>query len=227
MSPLPRPILWLTLALFSEMGESLVKYGLLGLVVVSFLESSFFPIPPDFIQIGLTLPYLDRASSGYQPMMAFTFATASMVASVLGSALGWTIGKYAGERFFVWMVRKNWLSREKFEKARDLLNRYDMGAIMIAAFTPIPYKLFTIASGVSGMPLWRLMLASVIGRGGRFFLVAGLLYWQGPAAVDFIKGKGFALLTLGLALLVVLVAWVVYRMRRRTDQQRTIPDSPA
>lgn len=209
-----RPTIWLTLALFAELGESFVQYGLWGLVIVSFMESSFFPVPPDFIQIGLTLPHLDKTSPLFAPQMAFTYAFASTCASVAGSLLGWLIGKYAGERFFVWLIRKRWLSREKFDTARDLLQRYDMGAIMIAAFTPIPYKLFTIASGVSGMPIWRLLLASVIGRGGRFFLVAGLLYWQGPAAVDFIMGSKFAVLTIVIALVVVLVAWVVYRMRR-------------
>lgn len=214
----PNWTFWPVLALFSEMGDQLVKYGLAGLAVVSFLESSFFPVPPDFIQIGLTIPYIDRDNAMYRPLMAFTFAGVSTVASVAGSSLGWVIGKYAGERFFHWMIRRGWLHRAKFERARDLLNRYDMGAIMVAAFTPIPYKLFTIAAGVSGMPMWRLLLASVVGRGGRFFLVAGFLFWMGPEAVSFIKGKGFALLTLGIAGVVLLALWLVYRMRRTRTQ---------
>ncbi len=150
------------------------RYGTQALAAISFAESSFFPIPPDVLQIALSVS---------QPGRAFFFAAVSLLASVAGGAFGWLIGSFAWEQvdqlFFSWVPG---VTPELFEHVRGLYLENAFLAILAAAFTPIPYKIFTVASGVFGVPLPVLLAASVFGRGGRFFLVATVFHFAGPAA---------------------------------------------
>lgn len=176
------------------------KHATGALFLLSFAESSFFPIPPDVLQIALTLERRDRA---------WYYAAVSTVASVLGGVFGWLIG-YAlwavvSDFFFRYVpgvTPQNFLLVEQKFQANAFLT------IFTAAFTPIPYKVFTIASGVFHISLWMLIIGSVVGRGGRFFLVAALLYIFGPPMKRFIE-KYFNLLTLAFTALVVIgvVVW--------------------
>ncbi|MDP8244118.1 MAG: YqaA family protein [Candidatus Hinthialibacter antarcticus] len=151
--------------------------ALVSLGVLSFAESSFFPIPPDipFILMGVI-----------QPDSAYLLATILTVTSVLGGALGYAIGRFGGRPFVTWLVNSPWtnwiFNQEKFDKVEGLYNKYDVWVVLAAAFTPIPYKVFTIAGGLCRIPFWRFMLASLVGRAGRFYLVGSILYFFGEQA---------------------------------------------
>ena len=170
-------------------------HGLTALAAISFAESSFFPIPPDVLQIALSVA---------RPSRSFLYAAVSMVASVAGGVAGWAIG------WGLWQAVEPWFfayvpgfSREKFELVENLYLGNAFLAIFAAAFTPIPYKVFTIAAGVCSVPLGTLVAASALGRGARFFLVAGATYFFGAAAKRFLDRY---LEVVTLALLAAIVA---------------------
>ncbi len=148
--------------------------GTYGLAAISFAESSFFPIPPDVLQIALSVA---------KPKRSFFYAAVSAVASVAGGVLGWVIG--AG----LWRMMAPWFfayvpgfSAEKFAYVESLYQGNAFLAIFAAAFTPIPFKVFTIAAGACSVPLGTLVFASALGRSLRFFLVATVTYLAGPMA---------------------------------------------
>ncbi len=150
-------------------------YALGGL---SFAESSFFPIPPDPLLVALSLG---------SPRKALWFAFICSVGSIVGGAVGYGIGWgfwVAAEPFFFQYVPG--VSPEAFERVQDLYDRWDFWAVFAAGFTPIPYKVFTLSSGVFRISFPVFMLASAISRSLRFFLVAGLIYYFGPGIQRFI-----------------------------------------
>jgi membrane protein YqaA with SNARE-associated domain len=114
-----------------------------------------------------------------KPDKAWFYALVTTVASVLGGLLGYLIGSFAFELIEPYIHSMGYW--HKFELAQQWFTDYGFWAILLAGFTPIPYKVFTIASGVAGMLLVPFILGSLIGRGGRFFLVASLMYWGGEA----------------------------------------------
>ena len=169
-------------------------YGTPALFVLSFLESSFFPIPPDVLQIAL---------SAGKPKRSFWYATVSLVGSVLGAFLGFLIGYafwVATQDFFFTYVPG--FSEELFEKVRGYYGANAFLAIFTAAFTPIPYKIFTIAAGVCQISLLTLFVASVIGRGARFYLVAAIMYLFGPTVKYWIE-KYFDILSIVFTVLLI------------------------
>jgi len=168
------------------------------LFVVSFAESSFFPVPPDVLLIPMILA---------TPHRAFYLATICTVASVLGGLAGYAIGAFAFSTIGEPIVAFYGLE-QRFESFRQLYAEYGMWIVTGAGFTPIPYKLITIASGAADYSLGLFLVASIIGRGARFYLV-GLLLWKfGPQIRSFIERyfawlalAGFLLLVAGFALL--------------------------
>ncbi len=135
---------------------------------LSFTESSFFPVPPDVMLAPMALA---------RPERAWRLAALTTVASVLGGLFGYLIGHYAFIFIEPWIQRVGYT--EAYQHAQDWFREWGFWAIFIAAFTPIPYKMFTIAAGVIAMPLLPFVIASLIGRGARFFLVAGIMQWGG------------------------------------------------
>ena len=136
--------------------------------VVSFTESSFFPIPPDVMLAPMSLA---------QPSRAWWFALLTTLASVAGGLFGYAIGYFAFDAIEPWLrTTQYWAS---YLVAVDWFERWGFWAVFVAGFSPIPYKVFTIAAGALSMALLPFTLASLIGRGGRFFLVAGLMKWGG------------------------------------------------
>ena len=171
-------------------------YGTPALFGISFAESSFFPIPPDVLQIALSIS---------KPRRSFYYAAVNSVASVLGSSLGWFIG-YAlwstmGDFFITYIPG---LTQENIKSAGELYGDNAFLAILCAAFTPIPYKVFTISAGVFSqyVPLPMLIGASLLGRSARFFAVATLIYFFGPRVKDLLD-KYFELATLAFAALLI------------------------
>lgn len=136
--------------------------------VLSFTESSFFPIPPDVMLAPMSLA---------KPHRAWWYATITTVASVLGGVLGYVIGAYFFDALAPWLEASRYW--ESFQTAKAWFLEWGFWAVLIAGFSPIPYKVFTIAAGVMGMPILPFIAASVVGRGGRFYLVAGLMKWGG------------------------------------------------
>ena len=135
---------------------------------LSFAESSFFPIPPDVMLAPMSLA---------KPARAWFFAAVTTLASVLGGLLGYGIGLFAFDVIQPWL--HDWGYWPAYEQAKSWFDEWGFWAIFLAGFSPIPYKIFTITAGVISMALLPFVVASVIGRGARFFLVAGLMAWGG------------------------------------------------
>jgi len=176
-------------------------YAQAALFVLAFAESSVFPIPPDVLLIALALGI---------PARAFRFALITTVGSVLGGLAGYAIGYGLMASVGQWILDFYNLHAQ-FERIRELYLQYDVWAVGIAGFTPIPYKVFTIAAGAFDMDLWRFALASLAGRGGRFYLVALLIYYYGAPIRGFIDRYFGALTLVFTALLVgffILLAYV-------------------
>ncbi len=170
------------------------RYSTAALAMLSFAESSFFPVPPDVLQIALTLERRERA---------WYYAAVSSVASVLGGAAGYAIGWGLWEAVSGFFFRHvPGFSPEVYQKVHSLYEAHNFWVVFTAAFTPIPYKVFTIAGGVFGISFPMFMLASAIGRSARFFLVAGLLWKFGPPIRVFIDRYFNALCILATLLLI-------------------------
>ncbi|KAF0113156.1 MAG: conserved membrane protein of unknown function [Rhodospirillaceae bacterium] len=168
------------------------RHAMAWLVLVSFIESSIFPIPPDVILIPMILAMRSRA---------FRYATACTVASVLGGLAGYAIGYFLFETMGQSIIAFYHLENT-FTTVREAFLQHGAAIVLTAAFTPIPYKLFTITAGVVQLDPLVFTTASVVGRGGRFFLVAGLLWYFGPPIRVFIERR-LGLVTLGIGALAV------------------------
>ena len=163
---------------------------------MSFAESSFFPVPPDVMLAPMCLA---------RPERAWRFALLTTVTSVAGGLAGYAIGYFAFESLAPWLqTTKYWAS---YQTAVQWFSDYGFWAVFIAGFSPIPYKVFTIAAGALSMALLPFTLASIIGRGARFYLVAGLMKWGGERMeaalhryVDRIGWATVALAALAIAL---------------------------
>ncbi len=144
------------------------RYAPWYLSALSFAESSFFPIPPDVMLAPMSLA---------NPARAWWFAGITTLASVLGGLFGYLIGLFSFE--LVEPLIRNAGYWPKYLMAKEWFDQWGFWAIFLAGFSPIPYKIFTITSGVISMSLAPFMLASLIGRGSRFFLVSALMAWGG------------------------------------------------
>ncbi len=163
-----------------------------ALFLIAFAESSFFPIPPDVLLIALAIAIPNRS---------FAYALICSVGSVLGGMLGYFIGLELYETIGSRIISFYGL-QEQYLTVKSLYENNAFSAIAIAGFTPIPYKVFTIAAGAFQVSFETLVLASSISRPARFFLVAGLFYYFGPRIKPYID-KYFEVLTLVFGVLLV------------------------
>jgi membrane protein YqaA with SNARE-associated domain len=138
------------------------------LAALSFSESSFFPIPVDVMLAPMCLANLGKA---------WRFALIATVFSVIGGVAGYFIGYGAFESIKPWLADSSYWAH--YETSRDWLDSYGIWVIFAAGFSPFPYKVITIAAGVATLNFPVFLVASAVGRGSRFFLVAGLLVWGG------------------------------------------------
>jgi membrane protein YqaA with SNARE-associated domain len=166
--------------------------------LLSFAESSFFPIPPDVMLAPMCLA---------NPSKAWRFALLTTVTSLLGGLLGYVIGVTAFDLITPYL-QANTHYWQAFQQAEAWFKDWGIWAIFIAGFSPIPYKVFTIAAGVLAMPLLPFAIASFVGRGARFFMVAGLMKWGGAAMEENLKQSvdriGWA--TLGLIVIAIVLS---------------------
>lgn len=172
-------------------------YYLTGL---SFAESSFFPIPPDVMLMPMSLA---------QPRRAMYFASITTLASVVGGIAGYAIGYFALD-WVAPLIEEGGRWSAAYNKASTWFTDWGFWAVLIAGFSPIPYKVFTISAGALSMAFIPFVIASAIGRGGRFFLVAGLLAWGGPAMEArirvYVERIGWALVGLGVIAYIAIKA---------------------
>ena len=167
-------------------------YGAWALFVLAFSESSFFPIPPDVLLVALAVGKPEKSLK-----FAAICALGSILGGILGYVIGWQFMAAVGEKIVAFYGLST-----KVEYIEVLYNRYDAWAVGIAGFTPIPYKVFTIAAGVFKINFFIFIAASAISRSARFFLVAGLIYYFGPGIQTFIE-KYFNLLVVVFTILLV------------------------
>lgn len=176
-------------------------YGAIALFTLAFAESSFFPIPPDALLIALVLGARKKA---------FKFALICTIGSISGAVLGYLIGHY------LWWTQGNEFSsvagfffsnfpgftEEMFFKIQQLYNQFNFWIVFTAGFTPLPYKVFTVSAGAFNINFPLFMIASIISRGARFFLVSALIWKYGSPIKSFID-KYFNMLAILFTILLI------------------------
>ena len=175
-------------------------YGPYALFLLSFTESSFFPIPPDVLLIALALG---------APKRAFKFAAICSVASVLGGLFGY----YIGWSFFDIVglrILEFYGYVEKFDLIQAMYAKYDVWFVGLAGFTPIPYKVFTIAAGTFKMNLASFVIVSALSRSARFFLVSSLI-WKFGEGIKSAIDKYFNLLTM-LFFVILVTGFIIVKL---------------
>lgn len=163
---------------------------------LSFAESSFFPVPPDFMLAPMALA---------KPEKSLTYATYTTLFSVLGALLGYLIGFFLLQ--LLWPYLNQWGYAPVFHKVEHFFQVWGFWVMFVAAFGPIPYKFFTITGGALHMAFLPFMLGSIAGRGGRFFLVAALIRYKGESMEKLLLKY---IDRLGWISLVLLVSWGIY-----------------
>lgn len=190
--------------------ERLLEYGPLGLFLVAFFESTVFPIPPDVLLLPLCL---------MNPRLSWWYAFLTTAASISGAFLGYAVGRKAGRP-----VVERFVAGELVEKVQVLFEKYGGWAVGIAAFTPIPYKVFTFGAGVFRVPFMTFTVASAIGRAGRFFFEGAMVYFLGERARTYL-GRNFELATVVLTA-ILLVAVAAYPKIDSFLRRRGVHQSP-
>lgn len=169
------------------------------LTATSVAESSFFPVPVDVLLAPMVLARRDKA---------WWYATLATVGSVAGAVVGYYIGLFLFDQVAQPIIDL-YNFQEKFVYVQSLFNEYGVWIIFIAGFSPVPYKVFTITAGVVGMPLLPFILTSLVARGARFFLVAGLVY-AGGDKIDAVLKKRVEQIGWASVVIIVLAA-IIYQ----------------
>jgi len=192
---------WTFLERFAES-----EWSLFILASMSFVESVFSPIPPDPLLIAMGLLSTNQA---------IFFGVICTLFSVLGAVFGYGLGKWFGKPLLSKMI-----SESLVEKTEGFFNRYGVWAILIAAFTPIPYKVFAILSGVLQLDMKKFLIASLIGRGGRFITLGVLIAMFGDDVRDFLENELQTITILGGAFLVLtlIATWAYFWIKSRNTQ---------
>ena len=176
------------------------QYAERYLGALSFAESSFFPIPVDVMLAPMCIAKRDKA---------WRYAIIATVFSVLGGLAGYAIGVGIFDLIEPWLADSHYWGA--YQTSREWFDSYGVWAIFVAGFSPIPYKVFTIAAGVAALNLPGFFLASVVGRGARFFLVASLVVLGGDkldtTLKKYVEGLGWAVVVLAVA----IVGWLMVR----------------
>ncbi len=183
------------------LGWASSKWGAFALFIFAFAESSFFPIPPDVLLIALCLGATTRS---------FRYAAICTVGSILGAMFGYAIGFFAWQNaagdftavadFFFRVIPG--FTHETYEDISRMYEQYNFWLVFTGGFTPLPYKLITITAGVFDINFYMFVIASIVSRGMRFFLVAGLI-WKFGAPIKAFIDKYFNLLAIAFTILLI------------------------
>ncbi|MDP1512076.1 VTT domain-containing protein [Paenibacillus sp. CMAA1739] len=181
-----------------EIMEFLQNFGAMGLFIHAMLDAIIFPIPAFFLQLSL---------SAVQPESALWLATVGFAGSLLGTPIGYGIGKLWGKH----VLGKKWL-----DSASDLFARRGEAAILIGSFTPIPFKIFSILSGCMNYTLWKLLSYAAIGRAVKFYVVGFLFYIYGRAAENMVN----QVLTIMLVGIGIAIATIWFLIRKLSERRK-------
>jgi len=164
-----------------------------ALFCVALIEASIFPIPPDLLLIALALGRMD---------LSFRFAAICTLGSVVGALIGYAIGMFLLATVAIPIIEFYHLTAQ-FENVKALFGEWGIWLVLIAGFSPIPFKLITITAGALGMSLPLFLLAALLSRGARFYLVSAILYWGGDSVRTFVE-RYFEWLTVAVTVCVVV-----------------------
>lgn len=181
---------------FVSMNNWFQAMGVQGLAINSCVESFFLVPPPDILLIAMDLS---------KPEKAMYYAFICTLASAIGGVIGYLIGLLGGRPVFNFLFRNK---HDKLDTVEKMYAEYGSFAVFFSAFTPIPYKIFTIASGILNMNFFKFFIASFFGRGARFFLVSLVLMFFGEAVKKYIE-----LVILAATILIIIFCIVVYKKR--------------
>ena len=181
-----------------EILSSLINWfqsmGIWGLAINSCVESFFLLPPPDFLLIAMDLA---------RPENALLYATVCTLASAIGGGIGYSIGYWGGRPAFRFLFKKH---MDKLDKVEQMYKEYGSFAVFFSAFTPVPYKIFTIGSGILRMNFWKFFSVSLLGRGARFYLVSLVLMFFGEAVKQHLEA-----IILAVSIIIVIFCVIVYK----------------
>lgn len=183
--------------------------ALATLSVLSFTESAFFVIPPEVLLLPMALS---------NPQSALWLGLFTSFTSLLGALFGYFIGHKGGKPLL-----KKLFSDEKIDKVKILYNKYDASAILVSAFTPIPFKIFTVSAGVFDIELKRFITAAVVGRTSRYMLISALIYFFGEQARGFIENKLDKIMIYGT--LGLIFAFILYKYALPILEEKYLKES--
>ena len=179
-----------------QMNNFFQGMGIQGLALNAFIESFFLVPPPDILLITMDLA---------KPERAMYYALICTIFSALGGIVGYLIGLWGGRPVFNFLFKNK---QEQFNKVEQMYNKYGSWAVFFSAFTPVPYKIFTIASGILSMNFVKFFIASFFGRGLRFFIVSLVLMLFGEAIKQYIE-----LVIIAVTILIILFFVFLYKKR--------------
>tara|TARA_R110002050_G_scaffold164919_3_gene295107 strand:- start:1076 stop:1654 length:579 start_codon:yes stop_codon:yes gene_type:complete len=168
------------------------------LALLTFAESVFFPIPPDVLLAPMVLA---------KPQKAWRLASITTIASIAGGVVGYLLGYLMFEPWIQPLITE-FGYQSRFDTAMEWFSKWGVWVVFIAGFSPIPYKLFTVSAGFLQMAFLPFLIASAVGRGMRFFLVAGLIQWGGSAMEKNLR-KWIDVLGWGLVALIIITYFIV------------------
>ncbi len=175
------------------------KFAPHALAVLTFAESVFFPVPPDVLLAPMVLA---------KPERAWRYATLTTMASVIGGVVGYWLG-YSLFEPLIQPIITDFGYQHKFDQIVQWFEQWGVWVVFIAGFSPVPYKLFTLSAGFLQMAFLPFLLVSAIGRGLRFFLVAGLMHWGG-AAMEAKLRQWIDIIGWGIVVLLILAYFIMH-----------------
>lgn len=182
--------------------DFLMEYGIWGVFIHSFADAIIFPIPVFFLQVSLSM---------IDPSHALWIATAGYIACLLGTPVGYFLGKGLGHSVLYKILKKEWI-----DSATAMFQKRGEMAVFIGAFTPIPFKVFTIMSGCLKFPLWKLIGYAAIGRAVKFYLVGFLFYFYGRMAENMVNNASLYVFLIMIPILLIGL-WIKKRWKKRQE----------
>lgn len=184
--------------------DFLAEFGIWGLMIHSFADAIIFPIPAFFLQVSLSM---------IDPSSALLLASAGYFACLLGTPIGYFIGKSVGNAVLYKMLKKEWV-----DSAKAMFQKNGEVAILIGSFTPIPFKVFTIMSGCMNFPLWKLIAYAAIGRAVKFYAVGFLFYFYGRMADRMVDNVSLYIFLIAVPIL--LIAYLLKSKLRKNREKK-------